>query len=161
SWTHTRAILVVKKLRLLALALPIAVLVSGIVVLPAWVAVLPRTVQRAITETILRAVLVGYMGLVLVVVIGTPLSLCLMARVRRRGAARPRVLRALSVTVACLIAMVILESGAAAWRGWLHRFPSLPLTFEESPPDEYRIVVLGGSSALGEPFRPWLSIGQI
>ena len=30
-----------------------------------------------------------------------------------------------------------------------------------SPPEEYRIVVLGGSSALGEPYRPWLSVGQI
>ena len=43
----------------------------------------------------------------------------------------------------------------------MHRFPALPTTFEASPPDEYRIVVLGGSSALGEPYRPWLSVGQI
>ena len=54
-------------------------------------------------------------------------------------------------------ALVVLELGSAAWRGWMHRLPALPATFEPSPPDEYRILVLGGSSALGEPYRPWLS----
>ena len=63
--------------------------------------------------------------------------------------------------MACLVSLVVLEIGSAAWRGWMHRLPALPTTFEPSSPDEYRIVVLGGSSALGEPFRPWLSVGQI
>ena len=67
----------------------------------------------------------------------------------------------LAVCLACLVSLVVLELGSAAWRGWMHRLPALPTTFEPSPPDEYRIVVLGGSSALGEPYRPWLSVGQI
>ena len=40
-------------------------------------------------------------------------------------------------------------------------FPALPTRFAASPREEYRIVVLGGSSASGEPFWPWLSVGQI
>jgi hypothetical protein len=43
----------------------------------------------------------------------------------------------------------------------MHRFPALPVQFSPSPPDECRIIVVGGSSALGEPYRPWLSVGQI
>ena len=43
----------------------------------------------------------------------------------------------------------------------MHRYPRLPTEFVASPPDEYRIVVLGGSSAAGEPYWPWLSVGQI
>jgi hypothetical protein len=55
----------------------------------------------------------------------------------------------------------MLELGSSALRTWIHRFPALPKTFEAAPSDEYRIVILGGSSALGEPYRPWLSVGQI
>ncbi|MGB0066641.1 MAG: hypothetical protein WBQ11_01240, partial [Isosphaeraceae bacterium] len=36
-----------------------------------------------------------------------------------------------------------------------------PTSFPDPDTGEYRIVVLGGSSAMGEPFRPWLSVGQI
>ena len=54
-----------------------------------------------------------------------------------------------------------LEVGSAAWRSWMHRFPSLPTRFVDASPEEYRIVVLGGSSAAGEPYWPWLSVGQI
>jgi hypothetical protein len=43
----------------------------------------------------------------------------------------------------------------------MHRLPALPTEFAAAPPEECRIVVLGGSSALGEPYRPWLSVGQI
>ena len=63
--------------------------------------------------------------------------------------------------LSCLVALLLLELGAAGWRAWMHRFPALPTRFAASPPDEYRIVVLGGSSASGEPYWPWLSVGQI
>ena len=85
----------------------------------------------------------------------------LAARSRRTGRIRPAILRGFAVCLVCLISLVVLELGSAAWRGWMHRFPALPTTFKPSSPEEYRIVVLGGSSALGEPYRPWLSVGQI
>jgi hypothetical protein len=94
--------------------------------------------------------------------VGTPLMAYLAARSRRLGGtARRGILRALAACLACLLALIALELGSAAWRTWMHRLPALPVTFEPSPPDAYRILVLGGSSALGEPYRPWLSVGQI
>jgi hypothetical protein len=148
-------------LRLLAIALPIAVLMTAAVVLPGWIPVLPRAVRRWMVEAALRGVLIGYSGLVLAALIGTPMTVWLASRSRRKGRIRPGILRGFAICLVCLVSMVVLELGSAAWRGWMHRFPTLPTTFAASAPEEYRIVVLGGSSALGEPYRPWLSVGQI
>jgi hypothetical protein len=148
-------------LRLLAVSLPIAVLATGAMVLPGWIPVWPRMVRRGMIEALLRTVLVGYCALVLAAVVGTPLLFWLASRSRRSGRVRPWILRACAIGLACLVSLVLLEATSAAWRGWMHRFPALPTTFEPSSPEEYRILVLGGSSALGEPYRPWLSVGQI
>jgi hypothetical protein len=69
--------------------------------------------------------------------------------------------RGFLIGLSSIVSILLLEIGSAAWLAWIHRLPALPTTFEPSPPGEYRIVVLGGSSALGEPYRPWLSVGQI
>ncbi|HZW32639.1 MAG TPA: hypothetical protein VFF52_18140 [Isosphaeraceae bacterium] len=148
-------------LRLLALAVPIAVVVTAAIVLPGWIPLLPRVVRRGMIETLLRAVLFGYTAMVLAAVVGTPVLIGWAAWGRPSGTARRRWMGGLSICVACLLAIVVLEPASAAWRGWMHRFPTLPTTFEEAPAGEYRILVLGGSSALGEPYRPWLSVGQI
>jgi len=60
-----------------------------------------------------------------------------------------------------LFSLAALEIGSAAWRNWMHRLPVMPTSFSDPDAGEYRIVVLGGSSAMGEPFWPWLSVGQI
>jgi hypothetical protein len=114
-------------------------------------------------EAVLRGVLIGYWTLALAALVGTPLIALLAARSRRRRRGRTGrgLLRALAACLACLLSLIALELGSAAWRGWMHRLPALPTVFEPSPPNEYRILVLGGSSALGEPYRPWLSVGQI
>ena len=186
-------------------------------------------------EAALRGVLIGYSALVLAAVIGTPMTVWLAARSRRKGKIcdivatrpgldfdnaacestpggspaapsstpatladdsrvagvepggrcpqeclckpaltptndpvasqqsqiRPAILRGFAICFVSLISLIGLELSSAAWRGWMHRFPALPTTFEPSSPDEYRVLVLGGSSALGEPYRPWLSVGQI
>ncbi|MGP0065261.1 MAG: tetratricopeptide repeat protein [Isosphaeraceae bacterium] len=152
---------IVAGLRLLAIAVPIAVLATAATVLPGWIPVLPRAVRRGIVEAALRGVLIGYSGLVLAALIGTPMMVWLASRSRRQGRIRPAILRGFAACLVCLVSLVVLEVGSAAWRGWMHRFPALPTTFEASTTEEYRIVVLGGSSALGEPYRPWLSVGQI
>ncbi|HEY2157335.1 MAG TPA: hypothetical protein VGH33_17030, partial [Isosphaeraceae bacterium] len=52
------------------------------------------------------------------------------------------------------------EIGAAGWTTWLHRLPVLPTRFD--PPDgAEHLVVIGGSGALGHPYSPNASIGQI
>jgi hypothetical protein len=148
-------------LRLLAVAVPIAVLLTAAVALPGWIHVLPRVVRRRITETVLRAVLAGYSALFLTAVLGMPLAVWKAARARRHALVRPEILRGIAVCIACFVSLVSLELGSAAWRGWMHRLPALPTRFDGSSFEEYRIVVVGGSSALGEPYRPWLSVGQI
>src|SRR5438067_3122870 len=83
----------VTMLRLLALALPLAVLVTGAVALPGWIPLLPRAVRRGMIEAILRTLLIGYSALVVMAMLGTPLLVCLAARTRRTGRIRPGILR--------------------------------------------------------------------
>jgi hypothetical protein len=113
------------------------------------------------TEALLRAVLVAYSAIFLAAFAGTPLSVWLLARSRRTRTGRPWIVRGFLVCLSCLFSLLMLELGSAGLRAWIHRLPPLPTTFETAPAEEYRIVVLGGSSALGEPYRPWLSVGQI
>jgi hypothetical protein len=81
--------------------------------------------------------------------------------------------------VSLLICLVGLEAGAALRLRWLHRSPEppsmrteaakaplhLPTGFqpEVSGPasQALRILVIGESSARGDPYDPWLSVGQI
>lgn len=149
--------------RLAAISAIIALAVLLAPVLPDWFRVLSPETRRSIFEVMFRVVLIAYSSLALAGVVGTPLLVLLASRSRRRSGGRTGhgLLRGLAACAACLVAMVVLELGSAAWRGWLHRMPALPTRFEPSPPEEFRIVVVGGSSALGEPYRPWLSVGQI
>ena len=88
-------------------------------------------------------------------------SALLLAGPWRRGKFERGLKRGFVFGLSCLVSLLMLEVGSAAWRSWTHRLPSLPTRFVENPPGEYRIVVLGGSSAVGEPYWPWLSVGQI
>lgn len=159
KWAHRIATAV----RLAAIAVVIALSAVLAPVLPDWFRVQSPEVRRGLFELMFRVVLIAYSALVLAGVVGTPLLVYLASRSRRKSGGRTGrwLLRGLAACSACLVALVVLEIGSASWRGWLHRMPALPRTFEPSPPGEYRIVVLGGSSALGEPYRPWLSVGQI
>ena len=57
-------------------------------------------------------------------------------------------------------AILGMELAAAAWLSWTHRMPVLPTRFpEQSPAGELSLVVLGGSSAMGYPYEPTLSVG--
>jgi hypothetical protein len=85
-----------------------------------------------------------------------------VVRGRRRGLARPFAARGLLLCLSCLLGMALIEGAAASWREWLRRVPALPTRFPEpSPPGEVSILVLGESSAIGLPYDPWLSVGQI
>ena len=77
------------------------------------------------------------------------------------GKGSSAVVRVFLLCFSCLFSLAALEIGSAAWRTWMHRLPVLPTSFPDPDAGEYRIVVLGGSSAMGEPFRPWLSVGQV
>ncbi len=161
SANRTRRYGVSRPFRVLSLALVGTSVISAVLVIPGWIPTLPRPIRRALTEALLQTVLVVYSVLILVAVFGTVILGWLLARSFRLRKVRPRIARLFLACLSCLLALFLLELGAAARRGWMHRFPALPTRFAVSPPDEYRIVVLGGSSASGEPFWPWLSVGQI
>jgi hypothetical protein len=109
----------------------------------------------------LRAVLFGYGGLLVTSLFAVPCLGFVLLKSRRARRTRPLVARGFLIAVSCLFSLVLLELAATAWRSWIHRFPKLPVSFPQEDPDLFRIVVLGGSSALGEPYRPWISPGQI
>ncbi len=148
-------------LRVAAVAGTLALLIVAFVVLPGWIPLLPRAVVRRMTESFLRGVLLVYSALGLAGLIGAPVAAWLLVRSSRRGRRPSALVRIVLLCFSCLFSLVALEIGSAAWRSWMHRLPVLPTSFPDKVPGEYRIVVLGGSSALGEPFRPWLSVGQI
>jgi len=148
-------------LRLAVLAAAIAVLAMAVMVIPGWIRLLPRPVLRALVEALLRTILIVYCVVLLISFAGTPLLGWLVARARRRRQVRPAVARGFLISLSCLVSLVLLELGSTGWRAWMHRLPALPAKFAATTPEECRIVVLGGSSALGEPYRPWLSVGQI
>ena len=148
-------------LYLCAIAVPFVVLISAELVLPGWIPTLPRPLRRALTEAMLQSVLAVYCAIFLAGLVGTPVLCLLLAGSWRRGRFARGLKRGLVFGLSCLVSLVMLEAGSAAWRTWKHRLPSLPLRFLDSSPGEYRLVVLGGSSAVGEPYWPWLSVGQI
>jgi hypothetical protein len=150
-----------RSLRLGLWALLFAVAIAAGVVFYAWVPLLPRSVRRALSEGMLQTVLFVYGAVVLAAFFGTPLFGWLLVRSWRKRTARPGIERGFLIALSCLASLLLVELGSSARRAWMHRYPSLPVQFAASPPEDYRIVVLGGSSALGEPYRPWLSVGQI
>jgi len=148
-------------LRLLAVGAPLAILAVAAALGPSWFAAQPRDFRRSSIEALSRAVAVVDGSLLFLGLAGAPLFGWLVHVARRKRARRSIVDRGFLLSISCLVAFFGLELGAMMWSAWIHRMPSLPATFAPSPPGEYRIVVLGGSSALGEPYRPWLSVGQI
>jgi hypothetical protein len=147
-------------LMLIVLALAIGIAVLALVVGPGWFSELPRRIRRQVIDLFLSGVLLVYASALLLLFAAMPFAgfLLLRGHVTRRRRAWFK--GAFLLGLSCLLALVPLELGAAAWRAWMHRFPRLPTAFLPAPAQEYRIVVLGGSSALGEPYRPWLSVGQ-
>ncbi len=141
----------------------LSLLSSGLFVGDAWAPLVPRELGRRLTELFLRALLAAY-GLVVVL---APLllagSVWLVIRARRRGQRRRFVARLALVCGSAVLAVLCLELAAAAWLGWVHRMPVLPTRFADPAPagDALSLVVLGGSSAMGYPYDPVISMGRL
>ena len=148
-------------LYLCAIAVPFVIIISAQLVLPGWIRTLDRPVRRAMTEASLYGALVVYFLVLLAGLVGTPVFGLLLARSGSRGLFQRALKRGFVFGLSCLVSLFALEVGSAAWRSWRHRLPSVPTRFLDAAPGEFRIVVLGGSSAAGEPYSPWLSVGQI
>ncbi len=150
--------------RVLRLSIPAVLIALAVVGL--WSAsyglmLLPRSVRRAVVEFGLRGVLIGYAGVLVGSILGVVALLWSLEPRRRRGFRlqgwRPALL---AICLANLLAIALSEAASVVWLAWEDRLPTLPTRFE---PDDgrLRIVVLGGSSALGHPYAPTLSVGQV
>ena len=149
-----------KYARLVILAAAVVLAPAGLVLLGIRYQILPRSDRRAIVEVALRVMLVGYAALIVGSALGVVVFACGVSRAKRRGHRASWRARGLLLCSTNLMALGLAEAGAAAWLAWMHRLPSLPTRFEPSDGTEH-IVVIGGSGALGHPYSPNVSIGQI
>ena len=153
------------------------------VLAPAWRSSFPTVVSQAILRRIAIAFLYGllivYVAVLTMTILGMVIGAVLIARSRGAILRQPRFARLLLLNLSLVLSLAVLEASAAAWRVWLHRSPSPPNTqlqpvrspqnqTGEFPPrareidgGPLRILVLGESSARGDPYHPWLSVGQI
>jgi hypothetical protein len=162
--------------RVVALAVKVSAALATIAVVSPWLPVFtPRWLIRGASVTFLWALLVVYVATFLAVVVGGTLAVVAAVRAWKRHdrAGLTRFLRPLVLASSCLIGLLAMEVGSEARLRWSKRLPRLPTEFEPpanapgtepgglARPQGLSIVVVGESSALGEPYHPWLSVGQL
>jgi len=154
--------------RLMMAAAVIAIGIAGLMVAPPIVkAFVPRRAFREAIPVFLKVALGAYLaGLATAMPASIALVVAIL-RSRRRGARAPRKARALMACLSFLLGSLMLEGMAAAWQARAHGSPPIEARFSATDgparpaTDELTIVVIGESSAIGMPYDPWLSIGQI
>jgi hypothetical protein len=154
----------------------IAILVGLILAATAmWVAA--PWVPVLVTRSVVRRTAIGFLwallGLQVAIFVIVPAGCVLVGlslyRARRRFAPRLWTKRLLLLGVTCLIGFGLLEAGAMAMHARAHRDPVLPTRFPEDDAPrtggpqraDIYIVVIGESTAVGEPYDKWLSPGEI
>ena len=155
--------------RLVWLALALAVAVIAVLVVPAWVdALLPYNFNRRFAESLLLGIEISFGVAFAAGSIGTVSFGVLLGWTRRRQKRSPILASALLFCCACLIGLGIAEAIAKAWDTPPRSEPApaardreLPREFAESGDGEVTLVVLGESSAAGVPFEKRLSVGKI
>jgi hypothetical protein len=151
-----------RRARGLAVAVVVALLVAGSMVVPDLWNFIPRPTRRRLIEGFLFACLVGY-GVLLPLSLSGSIFFCIqLVRSRhRKGNWRPWARAFLAC--ASILAMLIVAEGGLAGRRAIGTLPDprLPRTLPTSPHNALRVVVIGSSSARGYPYHPRLSVGQI
>ncbi len=102
-----------------------------------------------------------YLALLALATVGLFVLAGILFRRRRSGRRSPLTGKLLAACVAFLVAALFAEGVATFLESRSRRPPTFPITLPEAPPHERDLIVIGGSSAYGEPFVPHLSIGQI
>lgn len=129
-----------------------------------WMPIVPKGLGRTLTEGFLRTFLVGYFTSSVVSVILAAALAGIVLTNRRDLFRRKSLARLLLSGSTLLVCLIVAELTAYGWLAWIHRFPKLPTQFPEVATSRGRdlsLVVIGGSAALGYPYNPHLSIGQI
>ncbi|MDB5351436.1 MAG: hypothetical protein JWN86_2683 [Planctomycetota bacterium] len=144
----------------------------ALTVVPPWImAYTPIVHAGAVITGVLRGIMVVYGLAIAMGVVGMAWLGLAVVRDRRRGQAARRV-KLLALCISCLIGVGLTEGLARAFELWIRplvptanrteaKVNPYPTNLAEGPPGGLRIVVLGESSAVGVPFEPRLSVGQI
>ena len=150
-----------------AIACGIAGTMAGIYWVPLFVP--PWLIRRASIVSLWVILGVFVAGVPAVVVAG-PWAVVAAAMARRRGdrAAMQRALRRLLLAAGAAGGLVAMEAACGVMLEWSYRTPALPSRFPDdaapdasSPTRPIDLVVVGASSAIGEPYQPWISVGRI
>ncbi len=141
----------------------VTLLVAGLSAADAWLPLFPRELGRTLTEIFLRFLLIAYINVLVLIPLVLTISIWIVIRARRRGQRKPLCARLALLCVSAGLSVIGLELAAAACLAWVHRMPRLPTEFlpSRTAQDELSLVVIGGSSALGYPYEPTISIGQV
>ena len=141
----------------------VSLLVAGLSAADPWLPLFPRQPGQRLTELFLRSLLIVYMSVLVLIPLVLTVSVGIVIRARRRGQRRPMGARLALLCGSAGLAVFLLELTASAWLAWVHRMPRLPTAFPSSATaqDELSLVVIGGSSAMGYPYDPTISIGQV
>lgn len=145
--------------------------VVGYFTLPGWVGSWWSSLRSAeryhIAVRILNGCLIAFGA---TFIFATTAGLIAAARVvtgRRRALRRPLAGRVLLLSVACFVGLGMIEAGAWGLSTWAKRplpVPPVPppqLRTSTSSAEELTLLVIGESSAEGQPFEPWFSIGHV
>lgn len=157
--------------RAASIASAIVVGLLALWVVPLWLKVLtPRWLVRRASIAILWGLLGAVVAAAPAALVLGPWSVFSAAQARRRGdrAAAARGLRGVLLASSVLIGLVAMEAASSVVIRSGYNIPELPIRFADdrdrrgpAGTDPIDIVVIGESSARGEPYHPWLSVGQI
>ena len=176
--------------RLAIVAVTVTGLIVALAVLPRWLFVVtPRWLFRGTVVAFLWTSLAVYLGAFPAILIGGIWSCRGTVRGYRQRdrALLKRNARWMLLASSGLIALITMELGSASRLRFLARLPLLPTRFAKpairastargqgnsaeqswashpsgtSSADDLSIVVVGESSAIGVPYQPWLSVGQV
>ena len=125
---------------------------------------LPPWLLRESIVKFLWAVLLTELVAIALIPAATAVLGIVLVRARSKGVRKQWAGRLLLLAVSTLIALAAAES-VAGWLVSVRDIPRLPASFpddkDRSPAKELRIAVIGESSALGVPYKDWLSVPAI
>jgi tetratricopeptide (TPR) repeat protein len=152
--------------RLFYVAAGFALGMAAVFIVPLWFMSfadsLPRAVRRRIIIGFLLGLLVAYLFALALSTLGAILAGGMVWRARRRGLRPTRATKVLALAMSVVLGLALMEGAATVWLVRTHRLPYLPTRFSvPAPKGELSLVVVGESSAKGDPYDPYLSIGQI
>jgi hypothetical protein len=117
--------------------------------------------RRAFLSGLLRVVFAAYLTILIVSVL-VVVGLCLrLARARRPIRDHEWTLRFLLLSVTGLFCLAMVEGTTVVLQHQSRRMPVLPTVFPHQTDQSLFAVVLGESSAHGDPYADWLSVGRV